>query len=107
MGNACARRRAATGPLTIFLYAAPTGSAWLPERPTAMTQHCLIKSGSEKPGDLHPGPQSPMQSGATGGHGLDLAFTRAIVVAHGGTVSAHNRPSGGACVIVTLERPAR
>ncbi len=48
-----------------------------------------------------------VKSGATGGHGLGLAFARAIVVAHGGTVSAHNRPSGGACIIVTLERPAR
>jgi signal transduction histidine kinase len=45
-----------------------------------------------------------VKSGATGGHGLGLAFTRAIVVANGGTVSAYNRPAGGACVIVALPR---
>ena len=30
-----------------------------------------------------------VKDGATGGHGLGLAFTRAIVVAHGGAVAAH------------------
>jgi signal transduction histidine kinase len=43
-----------------------------------------------------------VKGGATGGHGLGLAFTRAAVDAHGGTVSAQNGPGGGACVSVTL-----
>lgn len=36
------------------------------------------------------------------GVGLGLAIVRAIVVAHGGRVWAHNRPQGGACFTFTL-----
>jgi signal transduction histidine kinase len=36
------------------------------------------------------------------GHGLGLAFVDAVVRAHGGTVSASNRPSGGARIVLTL-----
>lgn len=39
-----------------------------------------------------------------GGAGLGLAIVRAIVLAHGGRVAAHNRPAGGAAV--RLEIPA-
>ncbi len=42
----------------------------------------------------------------SGGHGLGLAFCRAIVVAHGGRMVAGNRPAGGAFVKVTLPLPA-
>ena len=48
-----------------------------------------------------------VKGGASGGHGLGLAFTRAIVLAHGGGVAAHNRVDGGTRVVVTLERPPR
>jgi len=36
------------------------------------------------------------------GHGLGLAFVDAVVRAHGGTVTASNRPSGGARIALTL-----
>lgn len=39
----------------------------------------------------------------TDGHGLGLAITRQVMDAHGGRVSATNRPSGG--LVVTLELP--
>ncbi|MGH3848918.1 MAG: sensor histidine kinase, partial [Pseudonocardiaceae bacterium] len=39
----------------------------------------------------------------TGGTGLGLSIVAAIAEAHGGRVTAHNRPGGGACV--TLELP--
>jgi len=39
---------------------------------------------------------------ATPGVGLGLAICRAILEAHGGTISASNRPEGGACVTFTL-----
>ncbi len=41
----------------------------------------------------------------SGGHGLGLAFSRAIVVAHGGRMEAGNRPGGGAFVRMALPRP--
>jgi len=37
-----------------------------------------------------------------GGAGLGLAIVSSIVGAHGGTVTAENRPAGGACVRVAL-----
>ena len=36
------------------------------------------------------------------GHGLGLAFVDAVVRAHGGTVTATNRASGGARIALTL-----
>lgn len=42
--------------------------------------------------------------GATAGYGLGLAIARRVAVAHGGTVSAANRPQGG--LLVTIDLPA-
>ncbi|HNC66303.1 MAG TPA: DUF4118 domain-containing protein [Thauera aminoaromatica] len=44
---------------------------------------------------------------ATGdaGTGLGLAIVHAIVAAHGGSVSAHNRAGGGACFVLQLPLP--
>jgi two-component system OmpR family sensor kinase len=39
---------------------------------------------------------------ATQGHGLGLAIARRVVEAHGGTVAASNRPSGGLAVTIRL-----
>ncbi|MBX3015406.1 MAG: sensor histidine kinase KdpD [Caldilineaceae bacterium] len=41
---------------------------------------------------------------ATGGTGLGLSICRGLVHAHGGELSAHNRPSGGA--VFTIQLPA-
>ena len=38
------------------------------------------------------------------GHGLGLAFVEAVVRAHGGSVTASNRPGGGALLLVTWPR---
>ena len=42
-----------------------------------------------------------------GGAGLGLAIVSAIAVAHGGTASVHNKPSGGAIISLWLPGAAR
>ena len=42
------------------------------------------------------------RSSSTGGSGLGLAIVRALVEAHGGTVSVDEQPGGGACFSFTL-----
>jgi signal transduction histidine kinase len=44
----------------------------------------------------------PFYSGASEGSGLGLAISRAIAERHGGTISAENRPEGGARIIIKL-----
>ena len=38
------------------------------------------------------------------GSGIGLSIVKHIVEAHGGTISAENRPEGGACVFFTLPK---
>ena len=40
------------------------------------------------------------------GHGLGLAFVKAVVLAHGGNVTASNRPEGGALLSISWPRQA-
>jgi len=57
-----------------------------------------------------PHPRSPSDAAtATGdsGTGLGLAIVHAIMTAHGGSVSAHNRAGGGACFELQLPLPAQ
>lgn len=44
----------------------------------------------------------PSRTRATGGAGLGLAIVRQIVEAHGGSVTAANRPGGGATFVIRL-----
>jgi two-component system, OmpR family, sensor histidine kinase KdpD len=46
--------------------------------------------------------QRGRDEGNTGGAGLGLAICRAIIVAHGGTIAASQRPAGGARFVFTL-----
>jgi len=42
------------------------------------------------------------RSGASGGSGLGLAIIKAIITAHGGTISAESTPGKGTCITFTL-----
>jgi two-component system sensor histidine kinase CpxA len=44
------------------------------------------------------------RSERTGGHGIGLAISRAIIERHGGQIQAHNHPQGGLCITIKLPR---
>jgi two-component system sensor histidine kinase KdpD len=48
------------------------------------------------------GPEAP-----AGGSGLGLTIAKGFVEAHGGTISAENRPSGGAIFTLRLPQPEK
>lgn len=52
-----------------------------------------------------PGESGRVRTTGDEGTGLGLALVRAIIEAHGGSVGAHNRPSGGACFTLRLPLP--
>jgi two-component system sensor histidine kinase KdpD len=43
-----------------------------------------------------------VQGSKTGGAGIGLAITKVVVEVHGGTVTASNIPTGGACFTIIL-----
>jgi signal transduction histidine kinase len=47
----------------------------------------------------------PRRAGNANGHGLGLSIVRAIATAHGATITAHARPSGGLAIGVTFPLP--
>jgi signal transduction histidine kinase len=52
--------------------------------------------------DILPRLFAPFVSDKETGMGLGLSVSRRIVEEHGGNISAHNRPEGGACFVVRL-----
>jgi signal transduction histidine kinase len=66
---------------------------------------CRIKcsdTGIGIPPDIIDRVFDPFVSGKEHGHGLGLAVSRRIVAEHGGTITAANRPEGGALFTVTM-----
>jgi signal transduction histidine kinase len=52
--------------------------------------------------DIQPRLFTPFASTKPTGTGLGLSICRRIVEEHGGTISARNRPEGGACFVISL-----
>jgi signal transduction histidine kinase len=50
---------------------------------------------------------TPFFSTKPTGTGLGLSVSRRIVQAHGGTLTAANRTTGGACFTITLPSPIK
>jgi PAS domain S-box-containing protein len=62
----------------------------------------VVDGGTGIAADLLPKIFSPFVSNKETGLGLGLAVSRRVAEDHGGTLTAHNRPEGGACFILRL-----
>jgi len=91
----------------------------LPESPSARRQITLrsvvraadvevsvCDTGTGLPAEIMGKLFTPFVTTKTNGLGVGLTITRTIVEAHGGTISAHENPDGGATFTVTLRRSA-
>ena len=59
-------------------------------------------TGTGLPADVIGTLFTPFVTTKSNGLGIGLTIARTIVDAHGGTISAHNNPEGGATFTVTL-----
>ncbi len=91
-----------TGHISLSIHVEPTGQQLRltvrddgPGFPVAFLPHAFERFSRADPARNDDG---------GGGNGLGLAIVAAIVAAHGGTVTAHNRDTGGASVQVNLPR---
>ena len=67
----------------------------------------VIDNGPGFSEDLRAKLYEPFMSSKQSGLGLGLSISRTIIEAHGGTLQAENRPSGGAIVSFTLPLHSR
>jgi signal transduction histidine kinase len=74
----------------------------LDEPSNGMVRLEIADTGAGISADIAPRLFTPFASTKPTGTGLGLSICRRIVEEHGGTITAHNRPEGGAVFVVTL-----
>jgi signal transduction histidine kinase len=74
----------------------------LAESPDGARQIEIADTGPGISADILPRLFTPFTSSKPTGTGLGLSICRRIVEEHGGTISAWNRPEGGACFLISL-----
>ena len=73
------------------------------ERSGAVTTVSISDTGPGIAPELAEKLFTPFTSNKPGGTGLGLSLSNRIIEEHGGTLTAANRPRGGACFTITLE----